>query len=74
MTNNSCRVLVAMLIISSICPTAEGGQSQPSVAIITGEIPGADLAGSYIWLRVADGSGKKVRAACCSGQPEPLRP
>ncbi len=38
MTNNSCRVLVAMLIISSICPTAEGGQSQPSVAIITGEI------------------------------------
>ena len=37
MTNNYCRVLVAILI-SSTCLTAEGGQSQPSVAIITGEI------------------------------------
>ena len=38
MAHRFCSLLVAALIASSTCLAAEGAQSQPSVAIITGEV------------------------------------
>ena len=38
MANPYCRILIAVLIVSSACLAAESVQSQPQVAIITGEV------------------------------------
>ena len=38
MTNTCCSVLIAILMASGACLAAEGAQSQPAVATITGEI------------------------------------